>query len=158
MKSSIGTRTPAFSLPDQSNHPVSLKDFSGKWLVLYFYPKDDTPGCTIEARDFTGFREQFHKMGAAIAGVSPDSPQNHAKFCQKYELGITLLCDEKREVLEKFGAWGLKQNYGKESMGVLRTTYLIDPQGRIAEVWRNVKADGHAQAVMEKLKELQGTK
>lgn len=121
--------------------------------MLYFYPKDDTPGCTIEAIDFTKFADEFRKSNAVILGVSPDTCESHQKFMQKYSLTITLLSNPEYNVLEKYGVWQLKKNYGKEYMGVVRTTYLINPDGKIVCVWEKVSAEGHAEDVMRILKE-----
>jgi len=148
-------KAPAFSLPNQDGKKVSLKDLLGQWTVLYFYPKDDTPGCTTEACEFTTNWDQFQKLSARVIGVSPDSPESHVKFIAKHKLRIELLSDSEHEVLAKYGAWGEKNNYGKVYEGVLRTTVLIDPKGKIAHVWSSVKAAGHAEAVATKLSELQ---
>jgi peroxiredoxin Q/BCP len=150
----LSGKAPAFSLLNQNNKKVSLKDLMGQWTVLYFYPKDDTPGCTTEACEFTTNWDKFQKLAARVIGVSPDTPESHQEFIAKHKLRIELLSDPEHEVLEKYGAWGEKNNYGKISLGVLRTTVLIDPKGRIAHVWTKVKAAGHAEAVAEKLAEL----
>ena len=146
-----GSKAPVFCLPNQDEEQVCLKDFLGKWVVLYFYPKDNTPGCTVEAIDFSAGLQQFAKKGAIVLGVSPDSPKSHCTFQEKHQLTVTLLSDPQHEVLEKYGAWGKKKNYGREYMGVKRTTFLIDPKGKIKRVWENVKAQGHAQEVLETL-------
>ena len=151
-----GQKAPAFTLPDQDNKSVALKDFAGRWVVLYFYPKDDTPGCTTEACDFTGGLKAFEKLNAKVIGVSPDSPESHRKFIAKYKLKIDLLSDPEKKVLVKYGAWGIKNMYGKKSEGVIRSTFLIDPNGRIAHAWYSVKAAGHAEKVQEKLSALAG--
>ena len=127
----IGTPVPAFSLPDQHGDIVSLKDFKGSWLVLYSYPKDNTPGCTTEARDFSCLLDEFRQLDCRIAGVSPDSPASHLKFIDKQELGLRLLSDPERSMLEAYGSWGLKKFMGREFMGVIRSTWLIDPDGPI---------------------------
>lgn len=150
----IGDNAPGFSLKNQDDETVSLQQFTGKWVVLYFYPKDNTSGCTVEAQEFTAFKETFDHMDAVILGVSPDSVKSHVNFIDKQELGITLLSDPGHQVIETCGAWQLKKNYGREYYGVQRTTLLIDPQGKIAHVWPKVKAKGHAQAVKAKLEEL----
>lgn len=155
MTVTIGKKAPAFSLSDQDEKAVALEDYAGKWLVLYFYPKDDTPGCTTEACEFTTGIKAFAGLQAVVVGVSPDSPASHSKFREKYKLTVTLLSDPEHKTLAEYGAWGLKKNYGKEYEGVLRSTVLIDPQGKVAYHWQNVKAEGHAQAVREKLDELQ---
>ncbi|HKK21384.1 MAG TPA: thioredoxin-dependent thiol peroxidase [candidate division Zixibacteria bacterium] len=149
-----GDKAPAFTLPDQSGNKVKLADFAGKWLVLYFYPKDDTPGCTTEACDFTNGLKGFEKLNSTVLGVSRDSLESHKKFIAKYKLKITLLSDPDHKVMEKYGAFGIKKMYGKEVEGVIRSTFLIDPKGKIAWAWRSVKAAGHADKVREKLEEL----
>ncbi len=153
-KITVGEPAPPFSLPDQNGEVVSLADFAGKWVVLYFYPKDDTPGCTTEACQFSEGIEAFSGLDAVVLGVSPDTPASHQKFIAKYDLKVTLLSDPQHEVLRAYGAWGEKKMYGKTVQGVTRSTVLIDPQGRIAHHWPNVKADGHADAVRAKLAEL----
>ncbi len=149
-----GVKAPAFTLLDQNENKTSLKDYAGKWLVLYFYPKDDTPGCTTEACEFSDNLKSFDKLKAEVAGISPDSPASHAKFIARYKIKVRLLSDPDHKVMTKYGAWGTKKMYGRESEGVIRTTYLIDPKGRVAYVWRNVRAAGHAGKVSEKLAEL----
>ena len=151
-----GSKAPAFTLPDEDDRSVRLADFRGRWVVLYFYPKDDTPGCTTEACEFTDGIKKFDKLGATVLGVSPDSPESHRKFISKHGLGLTLLSDPGHRVMEKYGAWGVKKMYGRESMGVIRSTFLIDPKGRLAHIWPRVKAAGHAEKVREKLAELSG--
>jgi peroxiredoxin Q/BCP len=152
----VGDKAPVFKAKDRRGKEHSLKDFKGKWVVLYFYPKDSTPGCTIEAVDFTAMRKDFEKMDATIVGVSPDSEKSHQKFTDKHKLGITLLSDPDKEILEPYGAWAQKKLYGKTFMGVVRSTVLIDPKGKVAHVWPKVKAKGHAEQVKEKLAELKG--
>ncbi len=149
-----GEKAPALSLPDQTGNKVSLADFTGRWVVVYFYPKDDTPGCTTEACEFTDSLKQYESLNAVVLGISPDSVESHQKFAKKHNLRITLLADPERKVLEKYGAYGEKMMYGKPVVGVIRSTFLIDPKGKIAHVWPNVKAAGHAQQVAEKLAEL----
>lgn len=143
-----GTKAPAFSLPDQDGKQRVLKDYLGKWVVLYFYPKDDTPGCTIEGIEFTAKNKEFEKRNAVVLGVSGDSSESHAKFCGKHSLGITLLADVDKNVLEQYGAFGHKKLYGRTFLGITRSTYLIDPQGKVAKVWKTVKAKGHAEEVL----------
>lgn len=150
----VGQPAPDFSTPDQNNNPVSLNDFNGQWLIIYFYPKDDTPGCTTEAKDFTDLHPEFSQFGAKILGVSPDSGKAHCKFIDKHNLTITLLSDPEHQLIEAYGAWRLKKFMGKEYMGVARSTFLISPDGIIAYAWPNVKAKGHGQAVLTKLQEL----
>ncbi|MBD2250173.1 thioredoxin-dependent thiol peroxidase [Nostoc parmelioides] len=149
-----GQPAPDFSTPDQNGNLVSLNDFHGQWVVIYFYPKDDTPGCTTEAKDFTGLHQQFNQLGAKILGVSPDSGKAHCKFIDKHNLSITLLSDPEHQLIEAYGAWRLKKFMGKEYMGVVRSTFLISSDGIIAYTWPNVKTKGHAQAVLNKLQEL----
>jgi peroxiredoxin Q/BCP len=149
-----GQKAPDFSAPDQNGTSISLADFQSHWLVLYFYPKDDTPGCTVEAKDFTEYSPEFSALGAKILGVSLDSEKSHCKFMQKHNLSIQLLSDPEHQVCEAYGAWQLKKFMGREFMGVVRSTFLIDPNGTLAYVWPNAKAKGHAQAVLAKLKEL----
>ena len=150
----VGDKAPAFTLPDAGGGKTTLKSFAGKKLVLYFYPKDDTPGCTKEAIDFSGLRASFEKAGTVVAGVSPDSCTSHAKFAKKHHLGVTLLADETKAMLEAYGVWTEKSLYGRKYMGVERTTFLIGSDGRIARVWRKVKVPGHAEEVLEAAKAL----
>ncbi len=147
----IGTKAPEFCLPNQDETEICLRDLSGKWIVLYFYPKDNTPGCTTEACDFTATKDKFESMDAVILGVSPDSPKKHRNFIEKKDLGITLLSDENKEMLNSYGVWQLKKMCGKEYMGVVRTTYIINPDGEIVAGWEKVKVKGHVEAVKEKL-------
>jgi peroxiredoxin Q/BCP len=151
----IGNQAPAFSLPNQDEVEISLRDLEGKWVVLYFYPKDNTPGCTTEACDFTAAVPLFDARGAVILGVSPDSPKTHRNFSEKQNLDITLLADVTTDVAQAYGVWQMKKNYGKEYMGIVRSTFLINPEGKIAHIWSNVKVAGHAQVVKEMLESLQ---
>ena len=151
----INDKAPGFCLKNQQDQEVTLKDYAGKWVVLYFYPKDNTPGCTLEAVEFTRLETDFKKLKAVILGVSPDSIKSHCNFIDKKDLTITLLSDPDHHVIEEYGAWQLKKNYGREYHGVVRSTFLIDPEGKIAFRWPNVKAKGHAAAVKEKLLEFQ---
>ncbi len=151
----VGEKAPSFCLPNQDNKNVCLEDFRGKWVILYFYPKDNTSGCTREAIDFTTHLPVIEEYNAVVIGVSPDSVKSHINFIRKHNLQITLLSDTEHTVLEAYGAWGLKKRYGREYYGVIRSTFLIDPEGRIAYIWRNVRVNGHVEAVLEKLKELQ---
>jgi thioredoxin-dependent peroxiredoxin len=144
-----------FLLLNQNDKKTSLIDYQGKWVILYFYPKDDTPGCTVEACDFTNLSSELSKCSASVVGVSPDTTESHRKFIEKHSLKIDLLSDETKEVLKDYQAWGIKKNYGKEYEGVIRSTYIIDPNGMIKASWNNVRAKGHAERVFEKLKELQ---
>ncbi len=151
----VGQPAPDFSLSNTDGQTRTLQDYRGKWLVLYFYPKDNTSGCTTEALDFTAHIQDFQKLNAVVVGVSPDSCQSHQKFRDKHGLQVELLCDPEKTVLQQYGVWQKKRMYGREYMGVVRTTVLIDPQGTIAYIWPKVKVKGHAQAVLEKLAELQ---
>lgn len=154
MELKIKEEAPLFSLPNQDNAEISLRDFRRSYVVLYFYPKDKTPGCTTEACDFRDSLESFGALNAIVLGVSPDSVKSHQSFIEKESLNFTLLSDTKKEVLKAYGALGLKKLYGKEYEGVIRSTFLIDPEGRIAYIWRNVKVKGHIAEICEKLKEL----
>jgi len=151
----VGDVVPDFCLPNQDEEEICLRDIKGRWIVLYFYPKDNTPGCTTEACDFTAALPDFEGLNAIILGVSPDSPKKHRNFIEKKDLKITLLSDEQKEVCQLFGVWQLKKNYGREYMGVVRSTFIIDPDGKIAAKWENVRVKGHVEAVKEKLAELQ---
>ena len=154
----VGQKAPEFCLPNQDNVEICLRDLKGKWVVLYFYPKDLTPGCTTEACEFTEALPDFEELDAIILGVSPDSPQKHQKFIEKKDLKITLLSDEEKEVLKAYEAWGPKKLYGKEYEGVIRSTFIIDPEGKIAAVWPKVRVKGHVEAVKQKLEELKNEK
>ena len=151
-----GERAPGFCLPDGEEREVCLDDFTGGWVVLYFYPKDNTKGCTLEAVDFTAAKEDFAAHNAVIIGVSRDSCKSHANFTQKHELDIILLSDPERRVHEQYGVWQLKKMYGKESFGTVRSTFLIDPDGVVRFVWEKVKVADHVGQVLEKLIELKG--
>jgi thioredoxin-dependent peroxiredoxin len=143
-----GARAPSFRLPRDGGDTVSLSDYSGKKLVLFFYPRADTPGCTREAIDFTRLASAFAESRTAILGVSADSPRTQEAFRDKHQLSVPLVSDEKHEMLEAYGVWGEKSMYGRTFQGVLRTTVLIGANGRIIKIWRNVKVDGHAEAVL----------
>lgn len=159
----IGDAAPQFCLPNQDDVNMCLKAFKGKWVVLYFYPKDSTPGCTNEACDFTETMPLFDDMDAVILGVSPDSTKSHRNFIEKKALEITLLSDTEKTAHKAYGAWGMKKNYGKEYEGVIRSTFIIDPEQKIAARWSNVRVrvkrkDGvarHVDAVRETLTQLQ---
>jgi len=144
-----------FSLPDKDGKIHSLKDFLGKWVVLYFYPKDNTSGCTLEAIDFTASKDEFEKRECTIIGVSKDSQKSHCRFIEKHDLSILLLSDESHEIAEAFGAWGKKKMYGKEYEGTIRSTFILDPSGNIVKEWRKVKVKGHVQNVLDSLIEIQ---
>jgi len=149
-----GRKAPAFSLKDQEGKTHKLSDYAGKPLVVYFYPKDDTPGCTKETCDFRDRLPQFKKGQAAVVGVSILDEKSKAKFAQKYDVNFPLLADADHGVAEKFGVWQEKSRYGRTYMGIARTTYLIDKDGKVAQRWDNVKVDGHADAVVEAIKNL----
>jgi thioredoxin-dependent peroxiredoxin len=151
-----GTKAPTFTLPDQDGAHVSLQDLRGRWVVLYFYPKDDTPGCTVEACEFTAAMPAFRGLDAEVFGCSADGASAHLKFIAKHKLGIKLLTDADRKVMKSYGAFGKKMMYGKQVEGVIRSTVLIAPDGTVAHHWATVKAAGHAEQVRSKLAELQG--
>jgi peroxiredoxin Q/BCP len=150
----VATKAPAFSAPDENGKTWKLSDFSGSWLLLYFYPKDDTPGCTIEACTIRDQFKDFKKIGASVVGVSKDSVQSHKKFKDAYELPFTLLSDEELNMNKAYGVWEKKSMLGKTYMGTKRTSFLIDPKGKIAKVYENVKPPTHARQVIEDLKTL----
>jgi thioredoxin-dependent peroxiredoxin len=147
-KLEVGKKAPAFTLPDQDGQTVSLSDFAGKRVILYFYPKDDTPGCTKEACQFNDLLTDFAKHDAEVLGVSADSADSHRKFQAKYSLNLRLLTDADRKVMNAYGAFGEKNNYGKKTMGVIRSTFVIGPTGVIEKAMYNVKADGHADKIL----------
>lgn len=151
----VDTQAVDFCLPNQDDVEICLRDLRGKWIVLYFYPKDSTPGCTTEACDFSEAAPDFSMINAIVIGVSADSTAKHRNFIEKKDLNITLLSDESTTMLQEYGIWQLKKNYGKEYMGIVRTTLIIDPSGVIRAIWKNVKVKGHAEEVMKKVKELQ---
>lgn len=148
-KLGIGDLAPDFNLPRDGGAEQSLSQLRGKPVVLYFYPKDDTSGCTLEAHDFTALKPEFDKIGVEIIGMSPDKAAKHDKFKQKHELNITLVSDEEKTTLMTYGVWVEKSMYVRKYMGVERTTFLIDKTGKIAEIWHKVKVPGHAQAVLQ---------
>jgi peroxiredoxin Q/BCP len=149
-----GDTAPDFSLPDGNGKSVSLNDFKGKNLVIYFYPKDDTPGCTKEACDFRDNLARLKKSGAAVIGVSRDTVKSHAKFASKYDLPFPLLSDEEGEMLKAYGVWQKKSFMGKTFMGIVRTTFLADGKGAIRKVWEKVKVEGHVDEVLDAIREL----
>jgi peroxiredoxin Q/BCP len=150
----VGDMAPDFALPTDGGGTVSLSGFAGRKLALYFYPKDDTSGCTKEAQDFTALADEFAAAGTTVLGVSKDSAASHAKFRAKYGLGVELGSDESGGVVEAYGAWVEKSMYGRKYMGIDRSTFLIGADGRIARVWRKVKVPGHARDVLEAAREL----
>ena len=150
----INTKAPNFILPSTSKEKYSLKDSLGKYVVIYFYPKDDTPGCTIETNDFNKLLTKFKKLECEVYGVSKDNLKSHDKFRDKYKIKFDLLADEELKVLKKYKVWGKKKFMGREFMGVLRTTFLIDKKGKIIKIWDNVKVKDHAKDVLETVKNL----
>lgn len=143
----VGSKAPGFKLPGDSGKTVALKDYAGKYIVLYFYPKDDTPGCTTESCDFRDNIKSFEKLSAQVIGISKDSPASHDKFKAKYDLSFPLASDEDGEVCEAYGVWKEKSMYGKKYIGIERSTFLIGPDGKIAALWRGVKVPGHVEDV-----------
>ena len=148
-KLAAGAKAPAFTLPDADGNKVSLSDYAGQKVVVYFYPRDDTPGCTKEACQFNDALSQFEGLGVPVIGISPDKQASHIRFRDKYGLRFPLLSDPEHKVMEKYGAWGEKMMYGKATTGVIRSTFLIDEKGKVARAWYSVKADGHAAKVLE---------
>ena len=151
----VGDNAPEFCLPDKDNKKVCLKDFKGKYVIVYFYPKDNTPGCTTEAIGFTGILSELQKLNANVIGISPDSPESHAKFIEKKNLKVTLLSDLDKEVLKSYGKWGKNTFRGKEYVGVTRSTFLINPDGKIVHIWAKVSVKGHTEEVHKILVELE---
>jgi peroxiredoxin Q/BCP len=149
MRLEPGQPAPPFTATDHEGNPVSLDDFSGENLVLYFYPKAFTPGCTTQACDFTERYETFARAGYQIAGVSPDKPQRLAKFREEYDVPYPMISDPDHVVAEAYGAWGTKKNYGKEYQGIIRSTIMIDPEGTVSNAWYNVRAKGHADKLVD---------
>lgn len=149
----ISQTAPAFTLEDQNGESHKLSAYKGQWVVLYFYPKDSTPGCTKEACAFRDAAKDLQKAGAVVLGVSPDDVKSHAKFANKQSLNFSLLADPDQKICTKYGVWQEKSMYGKKYMGAVRTTYLIDPKGKIAHRWDKVKVPGHVEAVLETLAE-----
>ncbi len=144
----VGKKAPALSLDSSDGKKVSLADYAGKTVVLYFYPKDDTPGCTREAQAFRDARKELAKRDAVVLGVSKDSVERHVKFCEKYSLDFPLLSDPTGKAIEAWGAWGEKNMYGKKSMGIVRTTVIVGPDGKVQKIFPKVKVDGHVDAVL----------
>ena len=151
----INDLAPDFCLKNQDEKEICLKDFKGKWIILYFYPKDNTSGCTLEAITFTNYQEVFKKHNAIILGISPDSCESHKKFQKNHNLTITLLSDPNHKVLELYDVWKRKKLYGKEFFGVIRSTFLINPDGTILFIWNKVKVKGHIENVLNTLKKVQ---
>lgn len=147
-----GQKAPDFTLPDTNKNPIKLSDFQGEWIVLYFYPRDNTPGCTIEAMDFSALKKDFKKLNTIVFGVSKDSCASHQKFTEKKDLTINLLSDENSRIQKLYDVWKPKKMMGREFLGTVRTTFLINPQGAIEKIWNKVKSKGHAEAVLETLK------
>ncbi len=150
-KLEVGKKAPAFTLINQDGAKVSLKDFAGQRVVLYFYPADDTPGCTTEACQFNDELKAFAKLDTVVLGVSPNNEASHIKFREKYGLKFNLLCDPDKKMMEKYGAYGEKILYGKTVIGVIRSTFIIGPTGTIERTWYSVKTNGHAAKVLEAL-------
>jgi len=151
----VDKKAPDFCLPNQDDVEICSRDLKGKWVVLYFYPRDNTPGCTTEACEFTEALPDFADLDAIILGVSADSTKKHRNFIEKKDLGITLLSDEDTKMMQEYGVWQLKKNYGKEYMGIVRSTYIIDPEGTVKAVFEKVRVKGHVEKVKETLAELQ---
>lgn len=156
MALAVGDKAPDFSLPDQDGKNHTLSAYQGKPVVLYFYPKDNTSGCTKEACGFRDDYSAYQEAGVTILGVSPDSPKSHTNFIAKYELPFTLLADTERQVLRRYGALGMKKNYGREYEGVLRTTFLVDADGKIAKIYKKVKPAEHSAEILADLEQLEG--
>lgn len=146
---------PQCILPDKNKRVVDIKNYRGRWVVLYFYPKDNTQGCTLEAIDFTKSIEEFKKYNAVVVGISPDSPESHCRFYDKHNLNIILLSDSDHIIAKAYGVWKEKSMYGKIFMGIERSTFLIDPEGRVRAVWRRVKVPGHVDEVLQTLQSFQ---
>lgn len=149
-----GDKAPLFTLETDEGSKWKLSDAKGKPVVIYFYPKDDTPGCTKEACAFRDQKQKFKKRGVELVGISPDSQEDHEKFRDKYKLNFPLLVDSSHKVAERYGAWREKNMYGRKKMGIVRSTFLIDASGRFAKIWRRVQVDGHDDAVLEAIAEL----
>ena len=150
----VGVEAPKFCLPDKDNNDICLKDFNDKYIVLYFYPRDNTPGCTTEAIGFTGILPELQKSDAVVIGISPDTTESHARFIEKKNLKVTLLSDVDKKVIKEYGKWAKKKFRGKEYMGVVRSTFLINPDGVIVHIWPKVSVEGHPEDVQNILTEL----
>ena len=148
------TKAPIFKLPSTNKKDYSLKDSIGKFVIIYFYPKDDTPGCTIETNDFNKLLSKFKKLDCEVYGISKDNLKSHDKFRDKYKIKFDLLADEELKVLKKYGVWGKKKFMGREFMGIIRTTFLLDKKGKIVKIWNNVKVKDHAKEVLETVKNI----
>ncbi len=153
----VGSTAPDFSLPDQDGNIHTLSDQKGQWVLIYFYPKDDTPGCTVQACAIRDDYPAFEKLGVQVFGISADSVKSHAKFVKKYELPFTVLSDEDKKVLSLYGVWQEKSFMGRTYMGIVRSSFLIDPKGKVAKVYEKVKAIGHADMVLKDLKALKNS-
>ncbi len=151
----VGQAAPKFTAPDRRGETVRLEDFPDRWLILYFYPKDNTPGCTTEAIEFTSKLAEFQSLNAEVIGISPDSVTSHAKFIAKHNLEIILLSDPEHQIAEQYDVWQLKKFMGKEYMGIVRSTFIIDLTGNIAYIWSNVRVKNHVDNVLTQLKQLQ---
>lgn len=149
----IGDSLPTFNLPTIEGESLTSAELSGVWSVIYFYPKDNTPGCTNEAIDFSTRMEKFRKLGVRVIGVSKDSPKKHANFIEKHDLKVDLISDEDGELCEAFGVWVEKKNYGRTYMGIERSTFLFNPDGKLVEVWRKVRVKDHAETVLNRSQE-----
>ena len=148
------TKAPIFKLPSTNKKDYSLKDSIGKFVIIYFYPKDDTPGCTIETNDFNKLLSKFKKLDCEVYGISKDNLKSHDKFRDKYKIKFDLLADEELKVLKKYMVWGKKKFMGREFMGIIRTTFLLDKKGKIIKIWNNVKVKDHAKEVLETVKNI----
>ena len=148
------TKAPIFKLPSTNKKNYSLKDSTGKFVIIYFYPKDDTPGCTIETNDFNKLLSKFKKLDCEVYGISKDNLKSHDKFRDKYKIKFDLLADEELKVLKKYRVWGKKKFMGREFMGIIRTTFLLDKKGKIIKIWNNVKVKDHAKEVLETVKNI----
>jgi peroxiredoxin Q/BCP len=155
MKPKIGNKAPSFSLPDHTGQLHNLTDYAGQWVLIYFYPKDDTPGCTTEACSLRDNLPKFKGLNAVVLGISADSVKSHAKFVAKYGLPFTILADQDKAVCEAYGVWGEKSMFGKWFMGIRRESFLIDPSGKVAKIYEHVKPQEHAQQVLADLQALQ---
>ena len=151
----INQNAPDFCIKNQDGEELCLRDLQGKWVVLYCYPRDNTPGCTLEAISFSNYHDEFQQLNTVVLGISPDSCESHKKFQNKHDLTVTLLSDPTHQILEKYDVWKPKKLYGKEFLGVVRSTFLINPEGKIVFIWDKVKVKGHIEIVLKTLKQLQ---